>query len=175
MEELSPILKATIEAGKIESVEVYVLANERVGLLMDIDFEIGSETHQEIEQLVKMITDYQKIHYQINMKTLKINISKGPDDFGAYAQDLPFIYASGETIEKVKENVLEAIALYKEHNTELPEILKGEFEIEYNELSPNLTLFDDMQDELYGKKGTPEREASEAEYEAFKLENKHEK
>lgn len=65
MEDLHPILKATIEAGKIESEAVYILANERVGLLMDLEFELGSEIHQEIEKLVIIITDYQNIHYQL--------------------------------------------------------------------------------------------------------------
>lgn len=65
------------------------------------------------------------------MKKLKIIISKGMDDFGAYGEEVPFIFAAGDTVAEVKENVLEAIQLYKEFNTELPEILKGEFEIEY--------------------------------------------
>jgi predicted RNase H-like HicB family nuclease len=65
------------------------------------------------------------------MKTLKIIISKGMDDFGAYAEEVPFIFASGETVAEVKENVLQAIELYKEYNEELPEILKEEFKIEY--------------------------------------------
>lgn len=65
------------------------------------------------------------------MKKLRIVISEGRDDFGAYCEKVPYIYGAGDTIENAKENVLEAIKNYKKYNTALPEILTGEYEIEF--------------------------------------------
>ena len=68
------------------------------------------------------------------METIKIIIEKTDDLFSAYAENVEGIYAGGETVEEVKKSVLEAIELLKEYNTDenIPEILKGDYEIVYN-------------------------------------------
>lgn len=45
---------------------------------------------------------------------LIISISASADSFGAYAENCKGIYAAGDTVKEVKENVEEAIRLYKE-------------------------------------------------------------
>jgi predicted RNase H-like HicB family nuclease len=68
------------------------------------------------------------------METVKIIIEKTDDLFSAYADNVEGIYAGGETVEEVKQSVLDAIELLKEHNTEenIPTILKGNYEIAYH-------------------------------------------
>jgi predicted RNase H-like HicB family nuclease len=68
------------------------------------------------------------------METVKIIIEKTDDLFSAYADNVEGIYAGGETVEEVKQSVLDAIELSKEHNTEenIPTILKGNYEITYH-------------------------------------------
>ena len=68
------------------------------------------------------------------MGTVKIIIEKTDDLFSAYADNVEGIYAGGETVEEVKQSVLDAIELLKEHNTEenIPTILKGNYEITYH-------------------------------------------
>jgi predicted RNase H-like HicB family nuclease len=68
------------------------------------------------------------------METVKIIIEKTDDLFSAYADNVEGIYAGGETVEEVKQSVLDAIELLKEHNTEenIPTILKGNYEITYH-------------------------------------------
>ncbi len=45
---------------------------------------------------------------------LIISISASADSFGAYAENCKGIYAAGDTVREVKEDVGEAIRLYKE-------------------------------------------------------------
>ncbi|WP_300729530.1 hypothetical protein [uncultured Bacteroides sp.] len=65
------------------------------------------------------------------MKTINVTITKGPDLFEAYADKIPGIYGQGESVQKVKEDILQSIALYKGYNTDenIPEVLKRDFEI----------------------------------------------
>lgn len=65
------------------------------------------------------------------MKTLKIIVSGGKDHYGAWAKDVAGIYGAGETLELVESSIREAIDLYKECNEDIPEILKGYFELEF--------------------------------------------
>jgi predicted RNase H-like HicB family nuclease len=65
------------------------------------------------------------------MDTLKIVVSGGKDHYGAWAKDVDGIYGAGETLEAVESNIKEAIALYREYNDNIPEILKGYFELEF--------------------------------------------
>lgn len=51
-------------------------------------------------------------------KKLIISICGSADSFGAYAENCEGIYASGITIEDVKNDVFEAIRLYKETRPE---------------------------------------------------------
>jgi len=68
------------------------------------------------------------------METVKIIIEKTADMFSAYAENVEGIYAGGDTVHEAKESVLEAIELLKEYNSDenIPEILKGDYEIVYN-------------------------------------------
>ncbi len=45
---------------------------------------------------------------------LIISISASKDSFGAFAENCEGIYASGESVTEVKQDVLEAIRIYKE-------------------------------------------------------------
>ena len=63
-------------------------------------------------------------------KLLKAVITGGKDQFGAWLEDVPGVYGAGDTVEETKENLLEGLELYKEVNEELPELLKGEYEME---------------------------------------------
>ena len=40
------------------------------------------------------------------MGKLKVTIEKGPDLFGAWADNVPGIYGEGETVQETKENLL---------------------------------------------------------------------
>lgn len=63
------------------------------------------------------------------MNTLKVVVSGGKDHYGAWVKDVEGIYGAGETLEAVESNIREAVALYIEYNENIPEILKGYFEI----------------------------------------------
>ena len=39
------------------------------------------------------------------MKKLRATISKGPEDFGAWIENLPGVYGAGETVAEVRENL----------------------------------------------------------------------
>jgi len=66
------------------------------------------------------------------MKTLIFIVNKGtPELFESWTIDVPFIYASGKSLNQLKENILQAIELYKNDNKELPEILMSDFQITY--------------------------------------------
>lgn len=64
-------------------------------------------------------------------KKLSIIIERGNDMYGAWAENLPGIYAAGDTIEGVKKEILQAISLYKKHNTKIPIILEEAYEIDW--------------------------------------------
>ena len=63
------------------------------------------------------------------MGRIKVTIESGKDLFGAWAENVPGIYGSGKTVQETKKSIIEAIKLYKEHNTEVPAELQGEVEI----------------------------------------------
>lgn len=62
---------------------------------------------------------------------LKAVITGGKDQFGAWFEDLPGIYGAGDTVEETKASLLEGMLLYMEENEDLPNVLKGEYEIVY--------------------------------------------
>lgn len=68
------------------------------------------------------------------MFIIKVTIEKGADLFSAWAENIPGIYGEGESVKEVKEDILKAIALFKEHNDEknIPEELKGDYDIEWH-------------------------------------------
>ncbi|WP_352423585.1 DNA-binding protein [Proteiniphilum sp.] len=66
------------------------------------------------------------------MKKIIIIIESSSDYFDAYAENCPGIYGAGETVEAAQKNVLEGLTLYIEQNkNHLPEILKGDYGIEF--------------------------------------------
>lgn len=67
------------------------------------------------------------------MNKIIIKIEKSKDFYDGYAENSEGIYGAGETVEAVKENIVEAIRLLKKNNSmeNLPELLKGEYELEY--------------------------------------------
>lgn len=64
------------------------------------------------------------------MGTLKVIVSGGKDHYGAWAKDVEGIYGAGNTLDEVKANVAEAVALFLEYNEDAPAVLKGNPEIE---------------------------------------------
>ena len=67
------------------------------------------------------------------MEKLIIEIARSDDHYGAYAINCPGVYGAGDTVEASKNNVLEGLRLLVENKktNELPNILKGEYEIVY--------------------------------------------
>ena len=66
------------------------------------------------------------------MKTIKIIIEKTKDHYSAYTENVEGVYGAGETVAEAKESILYAIKLLKKHNkTNLPKILKGEYELKF--------------------------------------------
>jgi len=67
------------------------------------------------------------------METIKIIIEKTKDLYTAHAANVNGIYAGGDTVEEVKQSVLDAIRLLKAYNTEenVPDILKADYQIIY--------------------------------------------
>ena len=67
------------------------------------------------------------------MKKIIIRIGASSDHFGAYSENCPGIYGAGDTPLAAKQNALEGLKLFIESRKkeDLPEILKGEYEIVY--------------------------------------------
>ncbi|MDT9499141.1 type II toxin-antitoxin system HicB family antitoxin [Capnocytophaga stomatis] len=66
------------------------------------------------------------------MKTISIIIERASDgSYGAYAENIEGIYGAGEDVKEVKQSVLDAIDTIKTYFADVPEILKGEYEIKY--------------------------------------------
>lgn len=68
------------------------------------------------------------------MEKLIIQIGASSDHFGGFAVNCEGIYGAGDTVESCKSNVLEGLKLLliNSDQNSLPEILKGEYEIEYH-------------------------------------------
>lgn len=65
------------------------------------------------------------------MEKIYITIEKSVDHYGAYSENCDCIFAGGNNVDELKANVLEAIKLIKQSSKNVPEILKGEYEIIY--------------------------------------------
>jgi predicted RNase H-like HicB family nuclease len=65
------------------------------------------------------------------MKELKIIIERSSDYYDAYAHNCPGVYGAGDTVEATKENILEGLKLFVEHQKydDLPEILRSDYRI----------------------------------------------
>ena len=66
-----------------------------------------------------------------NTTKITITIEKGIDQYGAWVEEVPGIYGSGDSVNDVKQNILDAIELYKKHNLVVPEVLQGDFKIHW--------------------------------------------
>lgn len=64
------------------------------------------------------------------MNTLRVIVSGGKDHYGAWAEDVKGVYGVGNTLDEVKDNIKEAIALLLECDENAPDILKGAPEID---------------------------------------------
>jgi predicted RNase H-like HicB family nuclease len=65
------------------------------------------------------------------METIIIKIEKGNDQYGAWIEGIPGIYGAGDTVQEVKDNILEAIKLYEQYNEEMPKRLDGNYDIKW--------------------------------------------
>ena len=65
------------------------------------------------------------------MEKLKAIISKGPDDYGVWIENLEGVYSAAETVKEAKEGIHLALEAYIKHNKELPSILKNDYEFVY--------------------------------------------
>lgn len=62
---------------------------------------------------------------KITMKVLRATLSKGPDDFGAWFENVEGVYGAGATVTEAKQNLLDGLALYAKHNNSAPAWLKN--------------------------------------------------
>jgi Uncharacterised protein family (UPF0150). len=68
----------------------------------------------------------------LTANAIVIQIGASADHFGAFATNCPGVYGAGKTVKEAKENVLEGLKLLIEESKDnLPEILKGDYVIEY--------------------------------------------
>jgi len=66
------------------------------------------------------------------LKTIRAILSKGPDDFGAWLEDLKGVYGAGDTPGEALTNLRESMALYLKHNADVPAWLKnGSYKMRY--------------------------------------------
>ena len=65
------------------------------------------------------------------MEKLKVQIGASSNHFGAFVTNCNGIYGAGNTVEECKQNLLEGLRLFISTTENLPEILMGDFEIEY--------------------------------------------
>lgn len=74
---------------------------------------------------------------------LIININASKDSFGAFAENCTGIYASGDSVRDVKQDVYDAIQLFKEFNpeSEWPEPIKENWPIEWRYDVQSLLLY----------------------------------
>nr|DAI42912.1 MAG TPA: putative nuclease of the RNAse H fold, HicB family [Caudoviricetes sp.] len=67
------------------------------------------------------------------MKTLKIIIERAENNYSAFIDGVDGIIATGNSVDEIKSNMVSAIEAYveecKELGCELPETLKGEYEL----------------------------------------------
>lgn len=66
------------------------------------------------------------------MKTVRAILSKGPDDYGAWLEDLQGVYGAGDTPQAALENLKESMEIYALHNSDAPGWLrKGTYTMRY--------------------------------------------
>lgn len=66
------------------------------------------------------------------MNTIYIIIERASDgSYGAYAENVDGIFGAGDDVRQVKQSILDGIETIKEHFSQIPEILKGDYQIIY--------------------------------------------
>ena len=64
-------------------------------------------------------------------KKLIATIARDGNGYGAWIENCQGVYGEGDTVQEAKASLLEGLGLYIKHNQEIPEILQGNYEIEY--------------------------------------------
>ena len=65
------------------------------------------------------------------MEKIIVTIAKGSENYGAWIDNIPGIYGQGDTVEEAKKELNEGLKFFIKYNKEVPAILQGEFEYEY--------------------------------------------
>jgi predicted RNase H-like HicB family nuclease len=65
------------------------------------------------------------------MEKLFVRIVRGNENYGAWIDNLPGVYGQGDTVEEAKKSLNEGLSLYVKYNTELPDVIQGDYQIEY--------------------------------------------
>jgi len=60
---------------------------------------------------------------------IKIIIEKTIDHYSAYAENIEGIYGAGDTLDEVKTSIKKSIELFKEYNDDIPDAIKGDYEL----------------------------------------------
>ena len=66
------------------------------------------------------------------MEKLFVRIVRGNENYGAWIDNLPGVYGQGDTVEETKKSMTESLALYIKYNAQLPDVIQGEYQLEYH-------------------------------------------
>jgi len=64
-------------------------------------------------------------------------IARDKNGYGAWIENCQGVYGEGDTVQEAKESLLDGLRLFIEYNRELPEVLRGNYEIEYHFDTPS--------------------------------------
>lgn len=67
----------------------------------------------------------------MNIEKIKVTITKGADDFGAYIADIPGIYGAGDSAAEAKKSLEKSLSLFIQNNADIPLVLKGKYTLIY--------------------------------------------
>ncbi len=65
------------------------------------------------------------------MEKLTVMVVRGDDQYAAWIEEIPGIYAAGDTVKEVKDDLIESIEIYKNINKQVPEVLLHEYELNW--------------------------------------------
>lgn len=70
---------------------------------------------------------------------LTATITRGSEQYAAWIEEVPGIYAAGDTVKEVKEDLLDALELYKKENHDkfIPDVIQGTYELVWNFDTPS--------------------------------------
>jgi predicted RNase H-like HicB family nuclease len=77
----------------------------------------------------------------MNEPKLIVMIARDINGYGAWIENCQGIYGEGNTVHEAKENLLDGLRLFIEHNKELPKVLHGDYEIEYHFDTPSFLQY----------------------------------